>query len=86
MSRGSMHSAVSLNHCFSSMIVMLVSWLHSESARVWKNCTPSDTLLYESSMKSELKQRLLMMAWLANSNSMLLLVAGVIAKESILSV
>ena len=44
VSKGPMHSKVSSNHA-SPSIVMLVSWLHSESARVYKNCAPSDTLL-----------------------------------------
>ena len=45
VSRGPMHSEVSLNHLDYCMIVMLVSWLHSESARACRNCEPSDTLL-----------------------------------------
>jgi len=76
-SRGPMHSSVSLNQTFYPLMVILVSWLHSESARVCKNCAPSDTLLFVYSKRSVLKHRLLVMARPANSSSLLLLVAVV---------
>ena len=72
-----MHSSVSRNQVLSPSIVMLVSWLHSESARACRNCAPSDTLLTKYSMWSEVKHRLLMMAQPANSSSLLRLVAVV---------
>ena len=77
VSRGPMHSSVSSNHLSSPMIVMSVSWLHSESARAYQNIAPSNTLLYVYLMKSVLKHRLLVMARPANSSSLLQLVAEV---------
>ena len=57
------------------LIVKVVRAMHSESARVWKNYSPSDTLLSVSKMCSELKHRLLVMARAANSNNLLRVVS-----------
>jgi len=74
MSRGPMHSSVFSNHLPIMIIQMLVSWLHSESARACKNCAPSDTRKLEPRISSVLMHRLLVMAQPANSSSLLQLV------------